>query len=153
MAVAQNPLSVSAERNAFGEGVRLFNQKKYAAARKAFEDFLASNPSDPKQPDALYFRAFSALSLYHGDGETLFEEFLEQYPNHPRAVSGYYQAGNFYYREEDFAKAASYYEKTRAERLSFTEQNTLHFHWGYALFNLRRFEPALEQFNIVKQAI
>lgn len=148
---AQNPLSVSKERNSYEEGLRLFEQKKYAAARGAFEDFIAANGNDPKLGDALYFRAFSGLSLYHADAEDLFDDFLENYPDHPRAISGYYDIANFYYREEEFAKAAAYYEKTKAEKLPFREQSSLYFHWGYSLFNVKRFEQALSHFNKVKQ--
>ncbi len=150
---AQNPVSVANETNPYDQGVRLFEQKKFAASRRAFETFINSEPDDARLADALYYRAFSALSLYHADGEALFDDFLKKYPSHPRAISGYYEIGNFYYREEEFAKAASFYSKTRAEKLPYSEQSSLYFRWGYSLFTLKKFEEALAHFGKVKSTI
>ncbi|MEQ8531310.1 MAG: tetratricopeptide repeat protein, partial [Imperialibacter sp.] len=104
--LAQTSISDSREGNSYQQGVSLFNQNKFAAARKSFEAYLKADPSGSNVADALYFQAFCGLSLQHADAEGLFERFLTEYPNHPRALTGYYEVGNFYYRQENYSKAA-----------------------------------------------
>ncbi|WOK09260.1 tetratricopeptide repeat protein [Imperialibacter roseus] len=150
--LAQTSISDSREGNFYQQGVSLFNQNKYAAARKSFEAYLKADPSGSNVADALYFQAFCGLSLQHADAEGLFERFLTEYPNHPRALTGYYEVGNFYYRQENYSKAAEFYAKAKPERLPTAERPEFYFHWGFSLFTLKKFEEALPHFNLVKKS-
>lgn len=151
-AFAQVPLADAQAGDEFTRGVALFEQKKFQAARNSFEAYLADHPTGPNLPDATYYRAFSALSMQHADAERLFERFLSAYPNHPRAVTGYFEAGNFYHRQENHQRAADYYAKASPEKLSETDRQTLYFRWGYSSFTLKKFDEALENFNRVKSS-
>lgn len=147
--VAQVPLSDA--QDLYQHGVDLFNNGKYAAARKSFEAYLQAEPQALHRTDALYFRAFSALSLQHADAEGLFENFLNNYPEHPRALTGYYEAANFYYRQENYSKAVNFFAKVKPDRLQANERPAFYFHWGFSLFSLQKFEEALPHFNEVKK--
>ncbi len=146
---AQTSMSDTRVDDSYQQGIALFEQKKFAAARKSFETYLQYQADGSNAIDARYFQAFCALSLQNSDAEALFAKFLSQYPDHPRSLTGYYEVGNFYYRQENYVKASEYYQKVKVERLPVNERATFYFHWGFALFNQKKFEEALPHFEKV----
>ena len=75
---AQNTLVYTEKDRYFREGMDLFYKQQYGAARVAFEEYLVKEPNSIKAIDAEYYIAYSAMSLYHNDGEYLLEEFVKK---------------------------------------------------------------------------
>lgn len=148
---AQQQLSQSKAERLFQKGSELIAHSNFGAARKVFADFLLeATESDPRRPEAEYYVALSALRLSHQDGEKLIEDFIAHNPSTPKAATAYYDLANFFHDEKNYSKALIYYKKVDFPALTQGQQQEAHFKWGYSLFNLKKLDEALEQFNFVK---
>jgi TolA-binding protein len=153
---AQSTLAFQREEEVFNTALELFHKGEYAAARESFEDFLnLKNPdlhnNSLQREDALYYRALSALNLFHEDAEDLLLTFVEKHSYHPKTVQALYVLGNHYFRQKNYKKAVQYYEKLDAGALSADERDEMRFKAGYANFSQRKFDAALEYFNQLKR--
>jgi tetratricopeptide (TPR) repeat protein len=150
---AQHQLSQTRSERLFQKGSELIAHANYGAARKVFSEFLeTSQASDPRRSEAEYYVAFTALSLSHTDGEKLIENFISNNPASPKASTAYFDLANFFYNEKNYVKASQYFKKTDFPALPVNQQNDGHFRWGYAYFNQRKLDEALEQFNFIKNS-
>lgn len=150
-AYSQNNLSQQQAERLFNSGVDLVNHNQFGAAREVFDEYLSvAAATDARRADAAYYKAFSALNLYHSDAEKQIESFIQSYPTHPRSSTANYDLANFYYAEKNYKKAASFYSKIEFGALAQDQQRTAHFRWGYSLFNQRSLKEALDQFNYNK---
>lgn len=148
---AQSPLSGQKKPELFNKGLELYEKGEYAAARESFEDFLQYNPSALQKEDAQYYRALSALNLFHQDAEDLLLSFIKNNPYHPKAPRATYVLGNHYFRQNNYSKAVEYFEKVNISALSTEERDEMRFKTGYAYFSQRKFPQALEYFNQLKR--
>jgi TolA-binding protein len=131
-------------------GLELVEKKKYNAAREALETYLRHPGNDLNRLDAQYFIAYSALRLYHNDGEKLLNDFVENNENHPKAKVAYYELGNFYFKEKNFRKAIRYFEAADPAHLKSDQRAEARFKIGYSYFGFKEFDRALPHFNHVK---
>lgn len=149
--IAQNTLTQNSADQYYITGVELLDKEKFGAARYAFEHYLAlAGDEGLKAVEAQYYIAYSALRLYHADGEKLVENFIHQYEGHPKALLAYYEMGNFYFREKNYAKAIKYLTKVDITGLSKSQREEAQFKLAYAHFARQEFEKALEQLNAIK---
>lgn len=148
---AQNTLTqISADKH-YTTGVELIDKEKYGAARHAFEHYLkSSEKEDVKAVEATYYIAYSALRLYHADGEKLVENFIHEHEDHPKALQAYYEMGNFYFGEKNYSKAIKYLEQVNVQHLPKKQGEETRFKLAYAHFSRKEFEKALAQFNQIK---
>lgn len=139
------------QQELFNKGLELYEKGEYAAARESFEDFLDYNHSPLQNEDAQYYRALSALNLFHKDAEDLLLSFIKNNPLHPKAPQALYTLGNHYFRKNNYSKAVEYYQKVNVSALSAEERDEMRFKAGYANFSQRKFDEALEYFNQLKR--
>nr|WP_214460488.1 tetratricopeptide repeat protein [Flavihumibacter fluvii] len=78
-------------------------------------------------------------------------EFVDFDDNESRVQLMSFHLGEYYFRQKDYYRANSYYEKTTVEHLSNTEVASLKFHQGYSYFNLQRFAEAKPLLDAVRQ--
>lgn len=149
-AIAQTTLYNTEPDALYRKGVDLMEKADYAAAREAFESYLATGDNQLKMTEAEYYIAFSALSLFHQDGEKLVDNFIRDHPSNPKAGVAYYELGDFYYHQKNYTKAIEYLSKANFQALSLEQRNNLIFELGYSHFTKRQFSPALTQFNKLK---
>ncbi|NJM24681.1 MAG: tetratricopeptide repeat protein [Bacteroidia bacterium] len=136
----------------FSTGRQLIDHANYGAAREVFDQYLSTaSGSDTRRPEAEYYRAFCALKLNHTDGEKLVSNFIDDNPSNPRAATAYFDIANFFYEENNYAKAIKYYKKVTFPALTSDQQSQAHFNLGYSLFTQKQLSEALEQFNFVKK--
>lgn len=151
LAQGQHQLSQTEAERLYQKGTELIVHDNYGAARKVFSDFLdEASPTDPRRSEAEYYVAFSALNLNHTDGEKLVDQYIKHYPSSPKAATAWYDLALFFYNDNKFSKASQYFRKVDFPALTQNQQSEGHFKWGYSYFNLKQLEPALEQFNFVK---
>lgn len=132
--------------------MELVNHANYGAARQVFTDFLQAAPvTDSRRSEAEYYVAFSGLTLGHRDGEKLIADFIDNNAASPKAATAYYDLANFFYSQGNYVKATTYYRKVDFAALTSDQQAQAHFKWGYAYFNQKKLDEALEQFNFVKR--
>jgi len=148
---SQDLLSQQKAERLFSTGIDLIDHNQYGAAREVFSEYLNTSPvSDARRAEAAYYKAFCALNLYHTDSEKQIEDFIKDYPSHPKAITANYDLGNFYYAEKNFKKASLFYTKVDFSGLSQEQQRIGRFRWGYSLFNQKFLKESLEQFNYNK---
>ena len=135
----------------FNKGMDLFGAGMYASAEKVFIDYLNTNDnSRSKRADATYYIAVSAIELYQDDAEGLLIAFNEQYPDNPRSKLIYYNLGKFYYRKNEFQKAADAYDKVTTDALNVKELPEYYFSAGFVNFKIEKYARAKEYFGKIK---
>lgn len=148
---SQNLLTQQASDRLFESGLNLLDHRQYGAAREAFSEYIDQAPAaDNKRAEATYYKAVCSLNLFHSDAERQVDDFMKEYPNHPRAVTANYDLANFYYNEKNYKKASVYYGKIQFRSLGQEQQRMARFRWGYSYFNQRQLKESLEQFSYVK---
>ncbi|WMN10965.1 tetratricopeptide repeat protein [Marivirga salinae] len=136
----------------YQDGIEFFEQKQFTAAQNKFEDYLKhQDKTKLKSDNAEYFSALISIYLYHANGEKRVKSFVESNPTHPKASEAYFELGNFYFREKNYAKAIQYYEKTDAEKLRGEDKTHYQFKVAYSYFSRRAFEEALPYFTRLKR--
>lgn len=149
---AQNQLSQTKAERLYAKGMELVQHGNYGAARETFSEFLsASSTHDSRRAEAQYYIAFSALNLGHEDGEKLIDQFISTNPSSPRASTAYYDLALFLYNEKNYTKASQYFKKVDFPALTSEQESLGHFAYGYCLFNQKKLDEALTQFNFVKK--
>lgn len=150
-AFSQDQLGRGKAEQLYNKGVQLVQHASYGSAREVFSEFLkTASSTDSRKADAQYYIAYCALNLGHSDGEKLIDDFILDNPSNPRSATAYFDLAGFFYREGDYTKAIRYYSKVNFSGLTSEQQAEGHFKWGYAAFNLKKFDEALEQFNFMK---
>lgn len=147
----QQLTSVSRADELYNDGLALLSHNQYASAEKTFSDFVAiAGPTDPRRYDAEYYAAICAVNLYHADGEKRIASFIAANPEHPRAATAYFDLAALFYQQKNYPKTIGALEKVDFPSLTESDQATGHFRWGYSLFNQRKLNEALDQFNFMK---
>lgn len=145
---AQNGTVNQPVESLFKNGIEYYEQGQYNQAREKFEQYLRSGKDRNNLGSSAYYRAMSALKLYHNDGEYLMESFLESYPFHSKAGLAYYEIGNYFYQNQKYKKAVSYFKKAN---VTSSYQDDLAFKLGYGYFNLKQMPLAADEFAKVDQ--
>jgi TolA-binding protein len=152
---AQHPAIRPQGPSLFEGGLELMEKNQWAAARRAFTRFLETEKpeqNDLRRAEAAYYIAYSAINLSNDDAEALAENFLLEYPHHPKAQLAYYELARFYYANKNYNRAASYYEKVNPAALSPAQRDEVDFNLAYTYFSNRDFDRALERFNKLKRS-
>ena len=148
--LGQQHLSETDPDYIYRNGLELLQQSNYGAARRVFEQYIPIAQNTVHRQNAEYYVAFSALSLYHKDGEGLLTNFIDSNPNHPKSGVAYYELGDFYYRQKNYKKATTYFEKADFKVLDKDQRHAAYFKRGYAYFTQKKFEEAIRNFNEIK---
>jgi TolA-binding protein len=92
----------------FWEGEALFQLKRYAEARTAYDELLRTDAASPHAPDALYGIAFSDVELQQrARAADEFAEFVKAWPQHPLVPSATYQQARVLYDLRRFPEAVA----------------------------------------------
>lgn len=78
-------------------------------------------------------------------------EFVDFDDNEGRVQLMSFHLGEYYFRQKDYYKAITYYEKSTVDHLSNDQVASLKFHQGYSYFNLQRFAEAKPLLDAVRQ--
>jgi TolA-binding protein len=144
---AQASLNKEQQNMLFQEALGLVNRSNYSAARLKFEEYIQTGPSSEMLAEARYYQAFSAMQLFHEDAEKLYENFVRDYPIHPKAMLAFFELGNFYYRNKNYDNAIDSYEQVKVNNLSNAQRSELRFKLGYSYFAEKKFDEALKNLN------
>ncbi|MCU0429811.1 MAG: tetratricopeptide repeat protein [Cytophagaceae bacterium] len=128
----------------------LLDKRQYGSALGLINQLLEENPSGTEKANLYYQKAFCALQIEHPDFALYYQQFLQQYPEHPHASKAHFDMGSYHYQKKEYAQALQYFTKVSEKKLSKREKVDLHFKTGYAYFTQKNFEDALPHFNQVK---
>jgi tetratricopeptide (TPR) repeat protein len=156
---AQATLNQTSDEYFYNTGLELFDKGKYGAAQKAFQEYIrlknlsgnATGQNNLKVVDAQYYAGVSALYLFNPDAEAQIDRFIAQHPTHPKAMTAYYELGQFYYAKKDYKKAIEYFGKVDSGDLSLEQVIDYKFKLGYAYFTQQDFAKAGQMFDDLKR--
>lgn len=141
----------------FRTGLHLYDRQQFNAAYHSFESVnksLISHAELRLEENASlmliqssYYMAICDLELYHQGAENKLMAFVDRYPENPLSKTASFELGSFYYRQRDFKKAITWFEKTEVNILGTSMQNEFHFRFGYSLFEEEKFKEASAQFE------
>ncbi len=134
----------------FAQALRLFQKEEYERAQHYFEAYVQTHKDSLHAIEAQYYAALCATKLGRPDGEERFHQFIKNYPQHHKAQLAYYQLGNFYFTNQDFAKSIEYYLQVDKNTLDEATQYALQYCLAYAYLNKKDFDQALTYFNDIK---
>jgi len=148
---AQNTMYHTEADVLYRKGIDLLEKSDYAAARETFEEYVRHADDEMKKADAEYYIAYSALILFHQDGEKRIEKFIRDHESHPKASVAYYELGDFYFRQKSYAKAVAYLAKVNYSALSAEQGDKAQFELAYSYFAMQKFDQALPHFDALKK--
>ena len=143
-------------------GLELLQNEKYVAAAQQFRLVETTRTKSTTSKDsntelslikenAKFYAAVCALELGNADAESLFQEFIKEYPLNPNTVLAYFHVGKSYFGQKKYTKALEWFEKTDPSTLSQKQRTEYQFKQGYAYFELKNFEKAEPLFEAVKK--
>lgn len=133
----------------FAEGVDLMSKSEFGSARQYFERYLDTGDESYRER-AEYNLAKCALSLYHLDGETLINKYIDNYPASQLALMAHFELGSYFFRDKNYKKAIAHFKEVNANILDKLQKQELAYKLGYSHFSLRKFDAAITYFNSLK---
>jgi TolA-binding protein len=97
-----------------------------------------------------YYTTACALKQNESNAEEKAADYIDNEKNTARVQMMNYHLAEYYFRKQDFAKAADQYEQTNIGNLSNKEIAQMKFHQGYAYFTQQKFAQAKPLFNTVR---
>lgn len=147
----ENTLSLfESARNHFEEG-------RYSLARPLLQKLYTSvqetekNHSSSLIEEVLYMLSFSQLIQDELEGLLNAETYLKLYPVNLRSLKLCYEAGNYFFRQNDFGNATLYYGRSDLSQLTNDEVARLKFRQAYSYFQLKSYSLAKPLFNSIRQ--
>lgn len=91
-----------------------------------------------------------AVKLGKVEGEKLILDFVRRYQPDPVANEALLEIANYYFNENDLAKAVDYYKRVPTELLNTEQRAEVNFRLGYASFVQKKFGDAKRYFQFSK---
>lgn len=158
---AQSSMLVHLNKN-YQTGLELLDNEKYVAAAQQFRLVEQTRQKADAQQEsnselsllkenAKFYAAVCALELGNNDAESLFQNFIKNYPLNPNTKLAYFHVGKSYFAQKNYTKALEWFEKTDPSTLSQKQRLEYQFKQGYAYFELNNIEKAEPLFETVKK--
>ena len=136
----------------FNQGKELFNQRKYAASYRNFEDFLKSTVSTKagQIQEAEYYMAANAYELKQDDAGLMLKEYLFKHPYTPFFDKTNLMLGMMDYEKKSYQPALTYFNVVNDSHLNKRERIDFMFCKGYACLQTKNYAQALPIFEELK---
>lgn len=149
---AQHSLVYTHPDKLFHEGKELFNQRKWAASYRNFEEFLKN--AEPTKAgmiqEAEYYRACNAYELRQENAKNLLIEYVVDHPYTPYWDRTQMMLGMLEYDEKQFDKALVHFRLVDETHLIDKEKVDYLFARGYANIETNNIPKALDIFKTLK---
>ena len=141
----------------FKEAKEYFQKEQYSLAYPLLKELQQSlmetnRVNDPVISQEIdYYTTVCSLKQNEERADEKANQFIELEKNNARVQQMSFHLGEYYFRHEKFADAATQFEATNIANLSNREIADMKFHLGYAYFNLQQFARAKPLFNTIRQ--
>lgn len=140
--LCQPATGIDQNESSYQEALNHYEAGHYNLARASFEKYIGNNKG-ANLGDAHYYRAVSAIRLFHNDGEFLLESFIKDFPLHSKSATARFTIGEYYFSNGNYSKAISSFEKTKPSAGIACD---LYFKLGYSYLSKRQFDDAKANF-------
>lgn len=125
-------------------GLLMFDDANIHGAVDQLTQALAAMPegSGAERERAAWAYVVSRLSLPYSDGQTLVDDFLENYPSSPRRQLALMALGDLIYDTGDYAGALKAYGRVESDALSSSMADALAYRRGFCLLRIGENEQA-----------
>jgi len=150
---AQRPLGLQSDQQLYQRAKALFDDAKYAPARRLFEDFKAEHceiNSSSICADADFHIARCALELYHKDAEFLMDAFIRNHPDSPQKERAHYEMGVFYGKKKMANKCLEWLNKVEVKSLMASEIIVYHFYRAQSFMDKDNRAAARTEYYAIK---
>ena len=139
---AQQSGAYDNEMSQFQRAFQLYESGQYDASISLFNRVHESASNTFLKADAEFFIASASVRTQQKNAEQLMDNFISNYPTHPRRNSAYFDVAQFYFRNKKTAYALKWFEKVDEQELSSDQKKQLYFQRGYCYFVGKKYEKA-----------
>ena len=136
----------------FHQGKELFNQRKWSASYRDFEEYLKN--AEPTQAgmiqEAEYYLASNAYELRQKNAYDLLLVYLEKHPYTPYMDRTQLMLGMLEYENKNYTKALTYFRAINETHLIERDKVDYLFSRGYANLETNNIQKALDIFKTLK---
>jgi len=152
-AVAQETLVYTHQDVLFSQGRELYNQRKFAASYRNFEEFLkkADKNKAGQIQEAEYYMAANAYELRQDDAEKLLTSYLAKHPYTPFYDKATMMLGLLKYEDKKYDDALKYFDQVTESHLGQRDRIDYLFCKGYASLETKKYQQALTIFKALKE--
>lgn len=140
----------------FKEAKEYFQKEQYNLAYPLLKELQQSVRETDKGNHTVtvqeinYYTTACALMQNESVAEDKAIDYIDNEKNTARVQMMSYHLGEYYFRKQDFARAATQYEQTNIANLSNKEIAQMKFHQGYSYFTMQKFAQAKPLFNSIR---
>ncbi len=134
--------------NLYLQGVQLYEQEKYGAARNLFDRILAEEPLPRSviMAEAAFYRAMSAVELRNDDAEYLVHSFVSTFPESPHVDEACFRLADYFYDKNSWASCISWYNRCDRSELGPDQLAEYYFKKGYSYYERKNDDAARANF-------
>ena len=130
--------SVSAQKSSiynsnlkeYETAVSLFNAGQFGNAKLVFDRLNSSSLHPELQSDLMYYTAICAIRERQPNAGVLMERFINNYPTSTKKNTSYLEIGHFYFQQENYEKALTWYDQVDEMYLGANESEKYNFQKG-----------------------
>ena len=143
-ALAQETAIRNNDDHLFYEGRTLFEQRKFGASTKKFEQFCATaaNKNSGLYADAQYYIACNAYELKRKDAVVTLKNYLNNYPYAPMREHVAYMIGRCCFEAKKYEETLTWYEQVQNNHLEGDENMAYLYTKAVSYLQLKKYEPA-----------
>jgi len=140
----------------FKEAKEYFQKEQYGLAYPLLKELQQSVQETDKVNHTVtvqeisYYTTACALKQNESRAEDKAIDYIDQEKNNARVQMMSFHLGEYYFRKQDFPKAAEQFEKTSIDNLSNKEIAQMKFEQGYSYFTMQKFAQAKPLFNTIR---
>jgi tetratricopeptide (TPR) repeat protein len=141
---------------AYKNGIELFDEKNYLSAREKFEEIYkqpktaTSHTNEVMMQNLEYYIAVCAFETGDKDAEQLLLNYIKKYHETDKRRMVYFYLGKYYFRNNQFNDAITYFLKVDINDLSNEQIYEYKFQLAYAYFTKKKFTEAKPLFASIK---
>jgi TolA-binding protein len=141
----------------FKQAKEYFQREQYSLAYPLLKDLaLQQGPADRSSQaityqEIKYYTIVCALKQNEAGAIAKAREFITVEDNVARVQMMSFHLAEYYFRQGDYAEAATLYETVNIGNLSNREIADMKFHLGYAYFTAKQFDKAKPMFDAIRQ--
>ena len=132
--------------------ISLYNDSQYLSAQVIFEDVKSHSSNAEIQSDCSYYIAKCAIKSNQANADSMMESFLENYPTSTKSNQAIFEIANFYFNNNQFPQALTWFEKVDESNVSNDQIDRLNFQKGYCFFKTGNRKEAVSYFNKVENS-
>ncbi len=116
------------------QGLELYQQSQYRAAKEMFEKYLAQDGDNLHfDEEAIYFVAASMFELRDKNAERALQTYIKQHPYSTYRSDVYFMSGVFDVEKKKYGLACKNFKKVKPAELIAEHTNQYYFYYAYAL--------------------